>query len=81
MGQKGSPSYRWALVGSRHPMVRDSHQHTAKLIGAICPARAIGTAVITPPTVNTECMKLHLAEIREQVTPGAVAVMVCDGAG
>ena len=61
-------------------MVRDNRHDTAYLFGAICPARAVGAAVITP-AANTECMNLHLAEISEQVTPGAVAMLVCDGAG
>ena len=67
-------------VGSRPPMVRDNRHDTAYIFGAICPARGIGTAIITP-TVNTDCMNLHLAEISTQVTPGSVAAIICDGAG
>ncbi len=33
------------------------------------------------PTVNTELMNLHLAEISLAVAPGAHAVLVLDGAG
>ena len=33
------------------------------------------------PTVNAEAMSEHLKEISVQVTPGAHAVVVCDGAG
>jgi transposase len=33
------------------------------------------------PSVNTAAMNLHLAEISTQVTPGAHAVVTCDGAG
>ena len=33
------------------------------------------------PSVNTEAMNEHLKEISAQVTPGAHAVLVCDGAG
>jgi len=80
VGQKGSLSYIWSAVGSRPPMVRDNRHDTAYLFGAICPARAAGAAVITP-AANTECMNLHLTEISEQVAPGAIAVLVCDGAG
>jgi hypothetical protein len=80
VGQKGSLTYVWAPVGSRPPMVRDNRHDTAYIFGAICPARGVGAAVITP-TVNTECMNLHLAEISTQVTPGAVAAIICDGAG
>ncbi len=33
------------------------------------------------PTTNTEAMNEHLKEISTQVSPGAHAVLVCDGAG
>ena len=42
--------------------------------------RGVGAAMITP-TANTECMNLHLKEISTQVTPGARAALICDGAG
>jgi len=61
-------------------MVRDNRHDNAYIFGAICPARAVGAAVITP-TANTECMNLHLAEISTQVTPGSIAAVICDGAG
>jgi hypothetical protein len=80
VGQKGSLSYVWSEVGSRPPMVRDNRHDTAYIFGAICPARGIGAAIVTP-SVNTYCMNLHLAEISTQVTPGAVAAVICDGAG
>jgi DDE superfamily endonuclease len=80
VGEKGSLSYVWAPIGSRPPMVRDNRHGTAYIFGAICPARAVGAALIMP-TANTMCMKLHLAEISTQVAPGAIAVLVCDGAG
>ncbi len=80
VGQKGSLSYVWGPVGSRPPMVRDNRHDTAYIFGAICPARAIGAAIITP-TANTECMNLHLAEIGTQVASGSIAALICDGAG
>jgi len=80
VGQKGSLSYVWSPVGSRPPMVRDNRHDTAYIFGAICPARGVGAAVITP-AANTECMNLHLAEISTQVAPGSIAALVCDGAG
>ena len=61
-------------------MVRDNRHDAAYLFGAICPARGVGAAMITP-AANTECMNLHLKEISTQVTPGACAALVCDGAG
>ncbi len=58
-------------------MMRDNRHDTAYIFGAICPARAVGAAIITP-TANTECMNLHLAEISRQVAPGALAAVICD---
>ena len=43
-------------------MVRDNRHDNAYIFGAICPARGVGAAMITP-TANTEMMNLHLAEI------------------
>ncbi len=61
-------------------MVRDNRHNTAYLFGAICPARGTGAALITP-AANTECMNLHLQEISTQVSQGARAALICDGAG
>ncbi len=80
MGQKGSLSYTWAPIGSRPAMVRDNRHDSAYIFGAICPERRVGAAVITP-SVNTECMSLHLAEISTQITPGSIGAIICDGAG
>lgn len=48
------------------------------------PSRArspgIGAAIIAP-AANMECINLHLQEISTQVAPGAVAVLIWDGAG
>jgi len=80
VGQKGSLEYIWAPVGSRPPMVRDNRHDSVYLFGAICHPRGVGAAIIMP-TVNTEAMNEHLKEISTQVSPGAHAVLVCDGAG
>ena len=80
VGQKGSLSYTWAPIGSRPAMVRDNRHDSAYIFGAICPERRVGAAVITP-TVNTECMSLHLAEISTQITQGSIGAIICDGAG
>jgi putative transposase len=80
VGQKGSLEYVWGPVGSRPPMVRDSRHDSVYLFGAVCHARAIGAAIIMP-AANSEAMSHHLAEIATQVSPGAHAVVVCDGAG
>lgn len=80
VGQKGSIAYVWAPIGSRPPMLRDNRHDSVHLFGAICPARGVGAAIIMP-AVNTEAMNEHLKEISTQVTHGAHAVLVCDGAG
>jgi transposase len=80
VGQKGSLTYVWAPVGSRPAMVRDNRHGSAHLFGAICPARGVGAAVITP-AANTAAMNAHLAEIGTQVAPGAQAVLLLDRAG
>lgn len=61
-------------------MARDNRHDSAYIFGAIYPARGAGAAAIMPG-VNTEAMNEHLKELATQVTPGSVAVVVCDGAG
>jgi hypothetical protein len=61
-------------------MVRDNRHDTAYLFGAICPARGVGAAIVAP-AANTTFMNLHLQEISSQTTPGAITVLLCDGAG
>ena len=80
VGQQGSLEYIWAPTGSRPRAVRDNRRDSVYLFGALCPARATGAAVILP-AANSEAMSIHLAEISTQVTPGAHAVVICDGAG
>ena len=80
VGQKGTHAYVWAPVGSCPLMVKDNRHDSAYLFGAICPKRGVGAAIIMP-TVNTEAMNEHLAEISTQVAAGAHAVLVLDGAG
>ncbi len=80
MGQQGTLSYVWAPIGSRPARVRDCRHQSAYLFGAVCPARAVGAAIVMP-WVSSKAMTLHLAEISRQVGPQAHAVLVCDGAG
>jgi hypothetical protein len=80
VGQQGTHAYIWAPIGARPLMVRDNRHDSAYIFGAICPARGVGAAMITP-AANTEMMNLHLAEISTQVTADAMAVLICDGAG
>ena len=80
VGQKGTHAYIWGPIGSRPLMVRDNRHDSAYIFGAICPARAVGAAVLMP-AANAEAMNEHLKEISTQIAPGAHAVLVCDGAG
>lgn len=80
VGQQGSLEYIWAPIGSRPRAVCDNRHDSLYLFGALCPARAVGAAIIMP-AANSEAMSEHLKEIATQVAPGAHAVLVCDGAG
>ena len=80
VGQKGGHAYVWAATGSRPLMVRDNRHDSAYIFGAICPARGAGAAIVMP-AANSEAMNEYLKELATQVAPGAVAVVVCDGAG
>jgi hypothetical protein len=80
VGQQGTLEYLWAPIGSRPLAVRDNRRDSAYLFGALCPARGVGAAIIMP-AVNREAMGEHLKEISTQVSAGAHAVLICDGAG
>jgi hypothetical protein len=80
VGQQGTHAYVWAPVGSRPAMVRDNRRQSAYLFGAICPDRGVGAAIISP-VANTIAMNHHLAEVSTQLAPGAIAVLLTDGAG
>lgn len=80
IGQQGTLTRIWAERGSRPPAPKDCRYAWAYLFGAVCPARGVGAGLVLP-YANTEAMNLHLAEISREVTPGAHAVLVLDGAG
>jgi hypothetical protein len=80
MGQKGTLTRVWARKGSRPRGPRDTRYDSAYIFGAVCPERAVATALVMP-LANTEAMNLHLEEISRAVTYGAHAVLVFDGAG
>jgi putative transposase len=60
--------------------VRDHRFTWAYLFGATCPARGVGAAIVMPE-VNVEAMNQHLTEISRNVSEGAIAVLMLDGAG
>ncbi len=70
----------WAKRGSRPRLKRDRRFTWAYLFGAICPARGTGAALVMP-YIGIEAMNQHLVEISANVSPGAVALLVLDGAG
>jgi hypothetical protein len=80
VGQQGTLTYVWADKGSRPRAPRDQRRQWAYLFGAVCPARAVGAALVLP-CVSATAMNQHLAEISTQVAPGAHAVVLLDGAG
>jgi len=80
VGQQGTLTYMWAEKGSRPRAPKDLRYEWAYLFGAVCAERGVGAALVLPHA-NTEAMTLHLAEISRQVTAGAHALLVCDGAG
>jgi DDE superfamily endonuclease len=70
----------WAKRGTRPRIKRDRRFTWAYLFGAICPARGTGAALVMP-TVSTEAMNKHLAEISQCVSVSAIALLILDGAG
>jgi hypothetical protein len=60
--------------------VRDHRFTWAYLFGATCPARGVGAAIVMPE-VNVDAMNKHLIEISRNVSVGAIAVLILDGAG
>ncbi len=80
VGQQGTLTYVWAETGSRPRALKDLRYEWAYLFGAVCAERGVGAALVLP-RANTHAMTLHLAEISRHVTPGAHALLICDGAG
>jgi putative transposase len=80
VGQQGSLEYIWAPIGSRPRAVRDNRHDSVYIFGALCPARATGSAIIMP-AANAEAMGKHLKDISVMIAPGAHGVILCDGAG
>jgi len=70
----------WAPRGSRPVRVCGCRHQSAYLFGAICPARAVGAAIVMP-RASHEAMTLHLEEISNAAGKAAHAVLACDGAG
>ena len=80
MGQQGTYGAVWNEIGSRPAVARDDRHESAWLFGSVCPQRAVGAALVMP-WVGSEATSLHLDAVSKVVTPGAHAVLLCDGAG
>ena len=80
VGQQGTLGAVWAERGSCPVAERDCRRDWAYVFGAVCPARAVGEALVMP-SVNIDAMNLHLRQISNRVAPGAHAALILDGAG
>ena len=80
VGQQGTLTRVWARRGSRPRALRDHGFTSAYLFGAACPARGVRAAIMMPE-VNVDAMNTHFAEISRNVSVGAIALLILDGAG
>ena len=80
IGQKNKISRRWARRGTRPSAPHDQRTASAYIFGAICPRDGKGAGLVMP-RCDSAAMSLHLAEIAQEVSPGAHAVLILDQAG
>ena len=80
VGQQGTLTRIWAKRGIPPRTPRDTRYKWSYIFGAACPGRETDPGLILP-CVNTEVMKLHLAEIARTVATDAHALLIVDGAG
>ena len=66
--------------GMRPRMVKDQRYRSAYILGAVCPARDTGAAIVLTH-VSVMAMNLLLEEVAAQLPPGTHAVMLIDNAG
>src|SRR5690348_11867882 len=60
IGQKNKITRRWAKRGTRPTAPTDQRPASTYILGAVCPARGKGAAMVLP-RFNTIAMNLHLA--------------------
>ena len=60
--------------------MRDVGHQSAWIIGAVCPARDTGVALVMTG-LDTAAMNLFLAELGQAVAPGAHGIVLMDKAG
>src|SRR6266496_1098239 len=80
VGQTGRTGYIWWQRGDAPRGRRDFGHRSAWIIGAVCPARDTGVALVMT-RLDTKAMNLFLAELAQAVAPGAHAVVLMDKAG
>jgi transposase len=80
VGQKGRTGYVWWQRGHTPRGRRDVGYQSAWIIGAVCPARDTGVALVLT-RLDTAAMNLFLAELAQAVAPGAQGVVLMDKAG
>jgi hypothetical protein len=80
VGQKGHTGYVWWQRGQTPRGLRDVGYQSAWIIGAVCPARDTGVALVMR-RLDTVAMNLFLAESSRAVAPGAHGIVLMDKAG
>ena len=80
VGQQGKLTRTWAEKGTRPRHIKDQRFSYGYIFGAVCPARDIGAAIVTP-LANTDAMNTHLLEISFHIQTGHHGILIVDGAG
>ena len=80
VGQKGQVTHVWYQKGVRPRGARQQGFSSAHLVGAVCPEREAGVALVLPE-VSTAAMSVFLAELSRSPPSGTQAALVLDGAG
>ena len=73
MGRRGGPRYVWWQRGHTPRGLRDVGHQSAWIIGAVCPARDTGVALVLT-RLDTAAMNLFLAELGQAVAPGRMGL-------
>ena len=80
MGVGAAAPERTFIVCDKRSRLRDRRFDWAYLFGAVCSASGATAAYVTPKA-NAWAFQLHLDEISRNITHGAHAVLILDGAG
>jgi DDE superfamily endonuclease len=80
IGQQGRAGHLWFERGQRARAPRDTGRESAWIVGAVCPERDTGVALVMT-RADTAVMNRFLVELGAAVSPGAHAVVLMDGAG